>query len=70
VEWGYAFSRPDVNRQIVDGVTRLVDQGFVTPIVNHRFPLEQAGEAVALLEERRATGKVVLELHERSNGRG
>jgi NADPH2:quinone reductase len=70
VEWGYVFSRPEVNRQIVDGVSRLVDQGFVTPIVNHRFPLEQAGEAVALFEERRATGKVVLELHERGNGRG
>ncbi len=62
VEWSYALERPEVNRQIVEGVDRLVEDGFVTPMVQHRFPLERAAEALALLEERRATGKVVLEL--------
>ena len=31
------------------------------PIVGARFPLEQAGEALKLIDERGATGKVVLE---------
>ena len=32
------------------------------PIVGERFPLERAAEALKLIDERRATGKVVLEL--------
>jgi hypothetical protein len=34
----------------------------VDPIVGARFPLERAGEALTLLEQRGALGKVVLEL--------
>lgn len=62
VEWSYALNRPKVNQQIVDGVNRLVDAGFVKPMVHQRFPLECAADALLLLEERRATGKVVLEI--------
>ncbi len=62
VEWGYALSRPATCQQIVEAVNGLVDEGFVTPLVNHRFPLKCAAEAAALIEERRATGKVVLEM--------
>ena len=32
------------------------------PIVGERFPLERAAEALKAIDERRATGKVVLEL--------
>jgi NADPH:quinone reductase len=61
--WGaYVTGRPEVTRQIGAEITRLVDEGFVRPIVGARFPLERAGEALKLIDERGATGKVVLEL--------
>src|SRR5436309_6613732 len=61
--WGaYVLGKPDVTRQIGAEITRLADEGFVRPIVGARFPLERAGEALKVIEERRATGKVVLEL--------
>jgi NADPH2:quinone reductase len=43
-------------------VNRLVDEGFVRPIVGARFPLERANEALQLIDGRGATGKIVLEL--------
>jgi NADPH2:quinone reductase len=61
--WGaYASGKPDRNREIGAAVTRLADEGFVAPIVGERFPLERAAEALKVIDERRATGKVVLEL--------
>jgi NADPH:quinone reductase len=61
--WGaYALGKPDRNREIGAAVTRLADEGFVKPIVGERFPLERAAEALKVIDERRATGKVVLEL--------
>jgi NADPH:quinone reductase len=59
---GYVMSKPDVNREIGEAVTRLIDQGFVRPVVGARFGLEQAADALELLESRGATGKVVLDL--------
>jgi NADPH2:quinone reductase len=61
--WGaFVMGKREVNREIGDAVNRLVDEGFVRPIVGARFPLEQASEALKLIDERGATGKVVLEL--------
>ena len=61
--WGaFVMGKRDVNREIGEAVNRLVDEGFVRPIVGARFPLEQASEALKLIDERGATGKVVLEL--------
>jgi NADPH:quinone reductase len=59
---GYVLSKPDVNREIGEAVTRLIDEGFVRPVVGARFPLDQAADALELLESRDATGKVVLDL--------
>jgi NADPH2:quinone reductase len=60
--WGaYVMPKPDVNREIGAGVNRLVEDGFVRPVVGARFPPEQAADALKLIDERRATGKVVLE---------
>jgi NADPH2:quinone reductase len=52
--------RPDVVEQAARDVLRLWEGGVVRPIVGHEFPLEQAGEAHRLIEERKTTGKVVL----------
>ena len=61
--WGaYVMSKPDVTRQIGAEVMRLIDEGFVRPIVGARVPFERAAEALKLIDERGATGKVVLEL--------
>jgi NADPH:quinone reductase len=61
--WGaYVMSKPDVNRQIGAEINRLVDEGFVRPIVGARFPLERASEALELIDSRGATGKVVLDV--------
>ncbi|MFL5830810.1 MAG: NADPH:quinone oxidoreductase family protein [Solirubrobacteraceae bacterium] len=61
--WGaYVISKPQVTQEIGAGLARLIEQGFVRPVVGARFPLEQASEALKLIDERGAVGKVVLEL--------
>jgi NADPH2:quinone reductase len=61
--WGaYVLSKPAVIRLMGDEIARLIDSGSVRPIVGARFPLEQAADALKLIDERGATGKVVLEL--------
>jgi NADPH2:quinone reductase len=61
--WGaYVMGKPDLNREIGAAVNRMVDEGFVRPIIGQRFPLEQAAEALKALDERRAVGKVVLDV--------
>jgi NADPH2:quinone reductase len=61
--WGaYALARPELNREIGAAVNRLVDAGVVRPVVGPRFPLEQAAAALKTLDERTATGKVVLDV--------
>jgi len=61
--WGaYVMAKPQVNREIGAVVQRLIDDGFVRPIVGERFELERAAEALRCIDERRATGKVVLDV--------
>jgi NADPH:quinone reductase len=61
--WGaYVLSKPDVNVRIGEQIARMIEQGFVKPIVGERFPLERAADALHALDERRATGKVVLDV--------
>ncbi|MDJ0395722.1 NADP-dependent oxidoreductase [Rhodococcus sp. G-MC3] len=40
----------------------LVETGVLRPRLDHRFPLEKAGEALALVESGHALGKVVIEV--------
>ena len=61
--WGaYVMPKPDLNREIGAAVAELIERGFVRPLVGARFPLERAAEALKLIDERGATGKVVLEV--------
>ena len=61
--WGaYVMSKPEVVRDIGGKVARLIDDGFVRPVVGARFALESAGEALELIDERGAVGKVVLDV--------
>jgi NADPH:quinone reductase len=61
--WGaYVLGKPQLNRDIGAAIDRMVDEGFVAPIVGERFPLERAADALHALDERRATGKLVLDV--------
>jgi NADPH:quinone reductase len=60
--WGaFVMGKPEVNRKTGAEINRLAQAGFVRPIVGERFALEDAAEALKAIDERRATGKVVLE---------
>jgi len=59
---GYAMSRPEVNVEIGAAINGLIEQGSVRPIVGERFPLEQAADALRAIEERRARGKIILDV--------
>lgn len=61
--WGaFVLSKPDVCLEIGSAVQQLVRDGFVRPVIGARFPLEQAAHALKLIDERGATGKVVLDV--------
>jgi len=61
--WGaYAMARPEVCREIGRALDALIEAGAVAPIVGARFPLERAAQALGEIDERRATGKVVLDV--------
>jgi NADPH2:quinone reductase len=61
--WGaFVMGKPEVNRQIGAAIEPLIGAGFVKPIVGERFGLEDAAQALAVIDERRATGKVVLDV--------
>jgi NADPH2:quinone reductase len=58
----YAYPRPELSVEIGAELERLIEAGFVRPIIGARFPLERAADAFALLDDRRAVGKVVVEI--------
>jgi NADPH2:quinone reductase len=61
--WGaYVLRRPEIGAQIGDALAAMVADGHVRPIVGARFPLRRAADALRMLEERGALGKVVLDV--------
>jgi NADPH2:quinone reductase len=61
--WGaYVMSKPDVTAEVGAEINRLIEQGFVAPLVGSRFPLERAADALNVIDRREATGKVVLDV--------
>src|SRR3954451_8907021 len=60
--WGaYIGHRPETIGEIGAALEDLIAAGHVRPVVGARFPLERAADALKLIDERGATGKVVLE---------
>jgi NADPH2:quinone reductase len=53
--------RPEFVHQRADELLELWSQGVIDPLVGATFPLGAAGDAHALIEQRRHVGKVVLE---------
>jgi len=63
--WGhFAFERPDYLSEVGEDLERMVAAGHVRPIVGRRYPFERAADALRDLDERRAVGKLVLDVSE------
>ena len=63
VGWGaFAFREPNFMREQWDRLLPHIASGAVDPPLGSSYPLERAAEALIELDERRATGKVTLEI--------
>lgn len=61
--WGaYVMGNAERNRRIGEAIEQMIEAGTVRPIVGARFPLQDAAEAFRAIDERRAIGKVVLDV--------
>jgi NADPH2:quinone reductase len=61
--WGhYAFGRPDYLRSVAAALDEMVDAGVVDPVVGATYALDEVPQALRDLDERRAVGKLVLEV--------
>ncbi len=53
---------PAMRKREVDAVLALADRGLARPFVYARFPLQRWAEAMRMLQDRRAIGRVALEM--------
>jgi NADPH:quinone reductase len=61
--WGASvLGNPDRTERIGRAIEGMIEAGQVRPIIGARFPMDRAADALKLLDERGATGKVVLDL--------
>src|SRR5213594_299467 len=56
----YRWNAPDKLQRSVDELLRWYDEGKLKPLITHRLPLEKSVEAIRLLTDRKAHGKVVV----------
>jgi len=56
----FRWHAPDKLRMSVDELLRWYEEGKLRPCISHRLPLERSVEAIKLLTDRRAFGKVVV----------
>jgi NADPH:quinone reductase-like Zn-dependent oxidoreductase len=54
------FFIASINRENLTFLKDLVETGKVTPVIDRRYPLSDAADALRYLEQRHAQGKVVL----------
>ena len=59
---GYVMGKPALNREIGEALDGMIERGVVRPLVGERLPLARGAEAMRVIDERRATGKVVLDV--------
>lgn len=53
---------PILAQSTAKALQKLAESGVMQPHISHHFPLEEAGSALKVLEERRAIGRVVLNI--------
>jgi NADPH:quinone reductase len=56
----FRWHAPDKLRRSVDELMRWYAEGRLRPLVSHRLPLERTVEAIRLLTDRKAHGKIVV----------
>jgi NADPH2:quinone reductase len=61
LHWGLYFDRdPKVLRDAQDAISKLYEEGKISPLVSETYPLVDAKTALDALASRKTTGKVVL----------
>jgi NADPH2:quinone reductase len=61
--WGaFAMAKPAYVEEVGRAIGQLIDRHYVRPLIGASFPLEQAAQALKLIDGRGATGKVVLDV--------
>lgn len=61
VFWGaFVMSQPEANAANLAELFALYEEGKIKPHISERFPLERSADAIRVLAERRAEGKVVV----------
>lgn len=61
--WGhFALERPDYIRDVAADLERMVGEGHVKPVVGRRYAFDEVPAALRDLDERRAVGKLVLDV--------
>jgi NADPH2:quinone reductase len=64
--WGaFAIPRPDYAREVAADLDRMVAAGHVKPIVGRTYGLDEVPQALRDIDERRATGKLVLTVNDK-----
>jgi NADPH2:quinone reductase len=58
----YGRRDPEAGRANIEAVDRLATEGKIDPYICARFPLKRAADAMRMLQERKAVGKVVIEM--------
>jgi NADPH2:quinone reductase len=61
----FRWHAPDKLRRTVDELLQWYAEGKLRPCISHRLPLEQSVEAIRLLTDRKAHGKVVVVMESR-----
>src|SRR6267143_1923092 len=56
----FRWNAPDKLRRSADELLRWYDEGKLKPCISHRLPLEKSVEAIRLLTDRKAHGKIVV----------
>lgn len=58
----YRFEQPEVMRRTLEEICRWYSEGKLKPHISFTYPLEQTGEALKALLERKSTGKVIVKV--------
>ncbi len=61
IEYSFMFVHPD-GRQLAE-IGKLLDAGYIHPVIDKVFPFNHTKEALAYLEDGRAKGKVVVKVN-------
>ena len=57
---GVTENQPEIGRDNMRKLVELACQGKLRPRISHRFPLEQAADAIQAVIDRKVIGKAVL----------